>query len=258
MEVSTPDSTALAVDYPGPHARTQLKQLNLEKLGLPVRYPLREVLPRVLDATEYAAALYRGCGLAEVDVPMLLGYCAAGEIARELAAMCSAAGGQPRLVLINPERAADYDLVRTIEAVLRQPLPVPAVEPLSPERLTLATFEDLERDLAEAFIAKLGDTDGSVARDLSRMQTDWAIHLIAASRPALAPTAAELHIVSPDHTCPGRCPATHLTVDATVDNICAVPAVAEAVQAEWLEQSPPGPESALRCRSQGEGRCLQR
>ena len=88
MDVSTLDGVVLAVDYPGPHARTQLKQLKLESLGWPVRHLLREVLPRTLTATEYAGALYESCSLAEVEVRLVVGYCAGGEIARELAPMC--------------------------------------------------------------------------------------------------------------------------------------------------------------------------
>jgi len=235
VEVSTLDGVVLAVDYPGPRARTQLRQLKLEGLGWPVRYPLREVLPRKLTATEYADALYTSCKLAEVRVRLVVGYCAAGEIARELAPMCSVFGEQPLLVLLNPERAEDYDVVRTLEMVLRRPLPGSGNGPVRLDQLTPANVEALEQDLADAFTASLPEANRSVAHDVSRMQMTWAIHLIAAARPASVPTASELHIVSPDHLCPDRCPARHLTVAATAGDICAAPAVLERIRAECVE-----------------------
>ncbi len=218
--------------YPGPFATAQLERLALDRYGGAVRHLLQETLPREVTAREYATVLFERCGLAELDVSTIVSYCAAGQAARELLAMCARRSGRvPRMVRVNPEFPTLDTLVRTIEAALQRPLPAAAKSSL--DGLTLPLFERLEEELAEVLAARVGGS-GTVARDLSRMQIDWVVHLVAAARATTGPadTTDEWHLTSADHACDADCPARHLVVCADADDVFSAPGVVETIQGD--------------------------
>lgn len=225
--------TLLVLVYPGPFATAQIEKLRLEEYGFEVRYLLQETLPRKVMARDYATALFERCDLADADVSTIVSYCAARQIGRELSPMCSRRQGRvPRMVSINPEFPTLGNLVRTIEAALRRPLPRPDGGELSLETLTLEMFDELERELADLLLEKVRGS-GSVARQLSRMQVDWVVHLVAAGRSSgLTDSAAELHITSADHACDVECAARHVVVCDDSELVFSAPGVVEAICAQ--------------------------
>ena len=225
--------TLLALVYPGPFAAAQAEKLGLEDHGFAVRYLLQETLPRKVTARDYATALFERCDLASADVSVIVSYCAAGQIARELSPMCARRTGRvPKIVRINPEFPNLDSLVRTIEGALRHPLPRPDGAALTLDMLTLEMFERLERELADLLLDKLCGS-GSVARQLSRMQVDWAVHLVAAGRSSgLANVADELHITAADHSCDVKCAARHLVVCDDSELVFSAPGVVAAICSE--------------------------
>jgi hypothetical protein len=225
--------TLLALMYPGPFATAQLNKLGLEEHGFTVRYPLQEALPRAVTALDYATALFERCDLADADISTIVSYCAAGQIARELSPMCARRTGRaPKMVRINPEFPALDSLVRTIEAALRRSLPRPDGAELTLDLLTLQLFEELEQELSGVLLEKVGGS-GSLARDLSRMQIDWVIHLTAAGKPSCrVDMADELHITAADHACAPECPARHLVVSGCSEEMFSAPGVIEAIRVE--------------------------
>ena len=225
--------TLLVLVYPGPFATAQIEKLRLEEHGFAVRYLLQETLPRKVTARDYATALFERCDLAAADVSTIVSYCAAGQIARELSPMCARWQGRvPRMVRINPEFPTLDNLVRTIEAALRRPLPRPDGGELTLEMLTLEMFDELERELADLLLEKVGGS-GSVARQLSRMQVDWVVHLVAALRSSgLTDLAGELHITAADHACDVECAARHVVVCDDSELVFSAPGVVEAICAQ--------------------------
>lgn len=225
--------TVLTFVYPGPYSKGQLAKLGLEAHGVTARHVLQEALPREVTAVDYARVLYERCDLAEVDVSAIVSYCAAGQFARELVPMCTLRAGRlPRIVRINPEFPTLDALVRTIEAALRRPLPRPGGAELTLDHLTLPFLEELQQGLAEAFLTQVGGS-GAVARDLSRMQLDWVVHLVAAARTAgPVDLADELHLTAADHPCDAACAARHVVVCDNSDDVFGAPAVIEAILAE--------------------------
>jgi hypothetical protein len=222
--------TVLTLFYPGPHAKGQLATLGIERHGVPARHVLQETLPREITAVDYARVIFEHCDLAEVDVSTVVSYCAAGQFARALAPMCARrAGRMPRMIQINPEFPTLGTLVRTIEAALRRPLRGPDGAQLILDHLTLSFFDQLQQELAETLLATVGGS-GTVARDLSRMQIDWVVHLVAAARTSgPVDLADELHLIAADHPCAAECPARHLVVCDDSDEVLAAPAVIEAI-----------------------------
>jgi hypothetical protein len=225
--------TLLMLVYPGPFATAQIEKLALAEHGFTVRYLLQETLPREVTAREYATVLFERCQLAGADVSTIVSHCAAGQIARELAPMLARRRNRvPKMVRINPEFPTLDNLVRTIEAALRQPLPKPGSSELTLSMLTLPMFEELEQELADQLLEKVGGS-GSAARDLSRMQVNWVIHLVAAGRPsARTDMADELHITAADHACDAACAARHLVVCDDSELVFSSPEVIEAIRAE--------------------------
>lgn len=221
----------LTLVYPGPFATAQLETLRLEEHGLTVRHLFQEALPREVTARAYARALYERCRLSEVDVATIVSYCTAGEIAGELSLMCARrTGKRARMIRINPEFPTLDVLVRTIEAGLRHPLPRPDVGELTLDGLTLQLFEELEQELTEKLLERVGGS-GQVARDLGRMQIDWVVHLVAAGRTTSRPDMAEeLHLTASDHPCAAECPASHVVVCDDSADLFSTPAVTEAIR----------------------------
>lgn len=238
--------TLLALVYPGPFATAQIEQLRLEEHGFAVRYLLQETLPREVTARGYATALFERCDLAAADVSTIVSYCAAGQIARELSAMCARRGGRvPAMVRINPETPTLDNLVRTIEGAIRHPLPRPGGAELTLDWLTLGLFEELERELADRLTGQVGGS-GAVARQLSRMQVDWVIHLVASGRTSgPADVAGELHVTAADHACATACAARHLVACEDSELVFAAPGVAEAICAERAHV----PKHATQCQT---------
>jgi hypothetical protein len=221
----------LTLVYPGPFATAQLETLRLEEHGFTVRHMFQETLPREVTAHAYARALYERCRLSEVDVASIVSYCAAGEIAGELALMCARGSARRvRMIRINPEFPTLDVLVRTIEAGLRHPLPRPNVGDLTLDGLTLQLFEELEKELTDKLLERVGGS-GQAARDLSRMQVDWVVHLVAAGRTtSRLDMAEELHLTASDHPCASECPARHVVVCDDSADVFSAPAVIEAIR----------------------------
>ena len=220
-------ATLLALFYPGPSVTAQLRKLDLAEHGFTVRSLLQETLPREVTAIDYATVLFERCDLANTDVSTIVSYCAAGAIGCELLPMCARATGRlPKVVRINPEFPTLDSLVRTIEATLRRPLPRRDPEVI-PDLLTLQLFEELERELAAGYRRELG---ASGAEELSRMQIDWVVHLVAAGTPSgHMDMADELHITAADHACDVGCTARHLVVCDNSEDLFSAPGIVEAI-----------------------------
>ncbi|BCB88651.1 hypothetical protein Psuf_059640 [Phytohabitans suffuscus] len=163
----------------------------------------------------------------------VVSYCAAGQFASELAPMCAGgAGRMPRMIRVNPEFPTLDILVHTIEKALRRPLPGPDGAPLTLDDLTLSFFDGLQQELARTLLATVGGS-GTVAKDLSRMQIDWVVHLVAAARTSGPVNLAdEVHLTAADHPCHAACPARHQVVCDDSDDVLAAPAVIEAILAQ--------------------------
>lgn len=223
--------TVIALDYPGPGQSKRIKTLGIEQSGANVRYLLDEIHPRRLDIIGYADDLAGQCPGEVTEIAVILAYCGAASIARQLAQHLRVRGASPLVCSINPRPPQENEgsvLIRGFFAAVN--LPVSRIESLlsgdgDDPALTPASLARAEDELVRLYSEELQPDAGragarAMAVDLVHSQIDWACHIAAAGDPK-GPTAAaaELHITSKDHHCPDTCAAAHRTVGADVDDL---------------------------------------
>ncbi|MDX3767883.1 MULTISPECIES: hypothetical protein [unclassified Streptomyces] len=216
--ILTSDSEIIVLDYPGPAVGGRVKNLHMEGGKDRVTYALDETRPRVLGVREYARKLL-GDKPRSKRVSLIVAYCAAGAIARELAVLCEESSGWlPPICLINPESADPEDAVAAARGALAQAGidQLEATEILLPggaKELTPTAMENFEEKLIECYLAEVG-SDGpasDIAYELASQQVDWVAHIAAAGSGGLAQDCSgELHVTSMDHLCPRSCTAEHV------------------------------------------------
>lgn len=211
------------VDFPGSDAQERVPRLALKSRGVRLTYVMHSDRPREIDARAYGAAL-----TSRIDAPVsdVLAYCGCAPIARELARHLDGRPPRPRVVVVNPEMPS-YALVQpVIDEIARQldprPEPAPRVE-----HMAVDDFLDLERRLMDRYFAMMGVEPGVPREDqipyqLAHMKIDWAMHMAAACAPGAPPPAAdEVHFVSADHPCEIDCPAAHVQLGRTTQDLFA-------------------------------------
>jgi hypothetical protein len=220
----------IALDYPGPGAARRIKNLGVEESAATVRYLFDEIRPRSIDIIGYAEDLRSRCAGEATTVDLILAYCGAATIARQLGRLLRADGGSPVICCINPETPPHDEagaLIRGFFAAVNAP-PGQADRLLrsdDPGGLTpelLARAEDALVGLySDGLTADVGPAGArAMAAELVASQINWACHIAAAGDPRRpAADAAEVHLTSADHRCDDGCGATHRVVGVDVDDL---------------------------------------
>ncbi|GAA1938407.1 hypothetical protein [Kitasatospora viridis] len=210
--------TLVVLEFPGGGTAGRVRSMGLERLDLRVRYLFDEVRPRRTAIDDYAGELLAASGAEQVA--MVVAYCGAVPIARQLAEHCLRVGGRrPAVLALNPEAT----LAEGVAGLLGRMLTKAGVPQELADGLTASgeTVRDrvadalpaVESALAEAY-ARPPLNLATAAGPLAAMQADWLAHLAAACDPAqLPPDERELHVIAADHPCPPGCPARHEGVD---------------------------------------------
>jgi hypothetical protein len=250
MPPADPDRrSVLVVDYPGRRNAARVADLRPDTIGLDARYPLETVFPRELTAAAYAAGLLDSTDTRRSPVAVF-GYCMAGPIAHEAAALLGDGSEPVPLVLFDACPATPAAVGRQFEVAVAQLVEQlggsdvdigvgldPDLVEHSPERAVAAMRDELVR-LGTAAAGGDEDEAADLATDLAQFYLDWLVHLIAAyhcSWPALG--GPVLHVMSAGHTYtddwPGAASTDRLRVDVARADLLRTDEVRQAVR-DWL------------------------
>jgi hypothetical protein len=217
------------LDYPGPSIPARTKGILLDDERLNCTYPLDTCLPCTTSLAGYVDAVASGV---EVAPEVVVAYCGAAAVGRELARVFPAA---PGLVMINPFRPTADDVVLTLASFLGD-----GADHRRVAEDWLANGADHDRAMGALTDVHLGHLErelGSpqshlrpIAVQLATLQVQWVYHIAAAESGPEA-SADELHVVSADHRCEPGCAARHEVLGNTIEEIFSGRHLADVIAA---------------------------